>query len=152
MNDPIPLQRALREVIDVPAVREVELLDPDNTEHAAIIERRKVAQALEELGRAEIEDGRPGALTDDSLLVGARFAAAQLVRRLVAGEFPIRSGREAAQVMKALHEIARLEAGQATSISSEVSAEDVLKQMDSFASRVKERLAATGKVIEVDGE
>lgn len=152
MSDPIPLQRALRKVVDLPVVREVEMLDPDNEEHQAILERRKVGYALAELGRAEIEDGRQGVATDDSLLIGARFAAAQLVRRLVAGEFPISSGREAAQVMKALHEIARLEAGQATAITSEVSAEDVVRQMESFSAGIKRRLSATGQVIEASGE
>jgi hypothetical protein len=46
--------------------------------------------------------------------------ASVVLARLALGEIPIRNGEEAASVLRVLHEIARLEAGQPTSLTASV--------------------------------
>lgn len=142
-DEPIPISRALKKVAGSAARREVDI-----DLEGEIGERRRIAAVMAELGRAEIEQGRSDP-DNDLLLVGAKLATANLIQRILGGEFPITSAREAAQVLKALHEVARLEAGQATQINAEVSADDVLKQLASFKDKIQARVG--DKVIDVGG-
>lgn len=142
-DEPIPISRALKKVAKAPARREVDI-----DLEGEIGERRRIAAIMAELGRAEIDQGRSDP-DNDLLLVGAKLATANLIQRILGGEFPITSAREAAQVLKALHEVARLEAGQATQINAEVSADDVLKQLASFKDKIQARVG--DKVIDVGG-
>jgi hypothetical protein len=58
---------------------------------------------------------------DVDLAASVVAVAGIVMARLASGEIPVRNGGEAADLLRALHEIARLEAGQPTSLSATVS-------------------------------
>lgn len=79
-----------------------------------------IARAAEptELARRLAEFRQTFGATD--LSADVLTVAGVLMARLASGEIPVRNGGEAADLLRALHEIARLEAGQPTSLSATV--------------------------------
>lgn len=81
--------------------------------------------------KAAVAARRPAQLRQHLSTVREAFAAVDigesvvavagiLLARLAAGEIPVRNGAEAAELLRSLHDIARLEAGQPTSIAASV--------------------------------
>jgi len=54
----------------------------------------------------------------------ARVTAAHVMGRVLSGEIPVRNGSDAASVLRVAHDVARLEAGEATAITVSTSMSD----------------------------
>jgi hypothetical protein len=79
---------------------------------------RKVAASADVRTAAAALDQVRAAFSRDQLGPDAAAAASYIVGRIVAGSIPLRNGSEAAELLRALVDVARLEAGQATSASA----------------------------------
>ena len=77
-------------------------------------EARRKKKELQEAAREVVAAYRAEPVDEAALEQDALRACQAIVQRVIAGDVPIRNGGEAAQLISALHRVARLEAGLST--------------------------------------
>ena len=152
MTEPTPITKALGKAIG----RNTTIADADlrdnaleanpqrkarRARNAADIEsRRSVRSVARSLGMAELAEMNIAGMAPETLANVTRAAAIDTALRLLAGEWEITHAGQAAQVIKALTEVSRLELGQATAINHNVNA-DVTDQLEAMKQAVAARIA-----------
>lgn len=150
MSEPIPIQEAVSAAARRAKAKGLTTYDPNAYDAAQapkraqaaidIEERQSLRKIAREMGVAELREMMKRPLPTEALAQATRHTALDLVLRISAGEFAFRDAGQAAQVAKTLYEISRLEMGQATDIRSNVSSDDVIRQMEAMKEKVQARL------------
>lgn len=123
-------------------------LEPFTSEKAAEAGRksgevrraRAQAKAMERKAGAEALNALLTEYEGHNLPQTAKALALDIMRRVVTRDIPVKNGAEAAQIMRAVHEIYRLETGQSTSnsFSASVSSEDALRLLEEMRAQAGE--------------
>lgn len=129
---------------EVRAELEAELgLSPDEAARLAVTAKAKMERAGYTPGHALLDNGGK-----DALGHAARAVVADIAVKILAGDIEITKPAHARDVAKVFFDIARLEAGEATSRTETVTREDRMAEIEALREQARQRAGADLRLVE----